>query len=109
MVDKRTKAQLFEEVESLRQEARLLFSVMDAVVTAESFEQALQQCLDMVCEYIGWPVGHLYVPDPSGDGELTPTSVWHLADPKTFQAFREVTEQNRGRRNESPGLPNSQR
>jgi len=95
MDEKRTKAQLTEEVNSLRQEARLLYSVTQVAATTESFEEALQRCLDIVCEYIMWPVGHLYVPDLSGDGVLAPTSVWHLADPKAFQAFRQVTEQTR--------------
>ncbi len=73
-------------------ENALLYSTVMFASQTEEFEEALQQCLDLVCEYVEWPVGHLYVPAPSGTGELAPTSVWHLDDPKAFQTFRDVTE-----------------
>src|SRR5438445_5502411 len=40
-----------------------------------------------------WPVGHLYV--SNGQGEMVPTTVWHLEEPERFRVFREVTEASR--------------
>ncbi len=44
-----------------------------------------------VCRHFGWPVGHAYLPAEDGSGELAPSTIWHLADPKGFAAFQRVT------------------
>jgi signal transduction histidine kinase/FixJ family two-component response regulator len=62
--------------------------------------------LDLICEYLGWPVGHVYVTKRSAgpdEPELLPSSLWHLGDPKRFAAFRRITEQTPLRSGE--GLP----
>ena len=74
------------------QNANLLHFTALAAATTDSFDDALQQCLDLVCEYVGWPVGHVYVPAPDGSRVLISTAVWHLDDPSAFEVFREVTE-----------------
>ena len=84
-----------EEAKQSAAEARLLYSTAAAAAQTESFDEALQQCLDLVCDYVGWPVGHLYVPAPEGAGDLVSTSVWHLDDPDEFRVFREITERTR--------------
>ena len=92
-ITERKRAQ--EEAERSAGETRLLYSTAAAAATTDSFDEALQRCLDLICEYIRWPVGHLYVPTPRGTGDLEPTSVWHLDDPQAFQLFRDVTERTR--------------
>ena len=77
------------------EDTRLFHSTARAAATMDSFDEALQQCLDLVCRYVGWPVGHVYVMATDGTGELEPAPVWHLDDPIAFQVFREVTEQIR--------------
>ena len=89
-----------EQAERSADEARFLSSTVQVAATMESFDQALEQCLDIVGRYVGWPLGHIYVPAADGTGELEPTSTWYLADPQAFQAFRQVTEQTRF----SPGV-----
>lgn len=84
-------------------ETRFLYSTALVAAYTESFDDALQQCLDLVCGYVGWPVGHLYVPAPDETGDLKPTSVWHLDDARAFGAFRDLTERTTFRRGE--GLP----
>jgi PAS domain S-box-containing protein len=76
-------------------EVRLLYSIAAATSDTESFEHALQQCLDLVCEYLGWPVGHLYMLASDDTGELVPTSIWHVDDAQTFEPFRQETERTR--------------
>ena len=84
-------------------EARLFYWLASIAASQGSVDHALQQCLDAVCEYVGWPVGHLYVDAADGTGELAPTAIWHLEDPERFDGFRRVTERTRFSR--GVGLP----
>jgi PAS domain S-box-containing protein len=59
---------------------------------ATSFEEALQDFLDDICDYNGWPVGHAYVLSDDRSDRLIPSAIWHLADPERYARFREVTE-----------------
>ena len=81
-----------ESAKLATEETRLLYSTTLAAATTESFDESLQRCLDLVCEYVGWPLGHVYVPDAGGTGVLESTSVWHLQDPQGFKVFQNVTE-----------------
>src|SRR5262249_20816381 len=58
-------------------------------------EDALQVVLDQVCAHTGWPVGHAYVQTQDSPTELVPTTIWHLDSPRSFDAFRKVTEATR--------------
>ena len=112
----RTKAQLIQELESLRlkspplnppaetgstsaqpatAESDLFYSLATIASSQMSSDEALQQCLDIVCEYLGWPVGHLYIEASDGTGELAPTTIWHLDNPQEFETFRTATEKTR--------------
>jgi signal transduction histidine kinase len=81
-----------EIVERHRAEALvgLLQVVAVAANQAATVEEALRSCLDEVCRATHWPVGHVYLPDGSGD--LLSTLMWHLDDPDRFATFRELTE-----------------
>ncbi|MDQ6695737.1 MAG: PAS domain S-box protein [Chloroflexota bacterium] len=71
---------------------------------APTIRQAAQTCLDKVCAFTNWPVGHLYL-RPYRDAhqgaegysdELIPTDVWYLndaLDPQRFSSFRKATEE----------------
>ncbi|MEE8606413.1 MAG: SpoIIE family protein phosphatase, partial [Nitrospiraceae bacterium] len=61
---------------------------------ATTIEQAMQICLENICSFGGWPVGHCYMVD-EGTGELVSTKIWHLDDPERFKVFREITEAHR--------------
>jgi len=76
----------------------LLF--MTAAITAEvdDAEDALLRSLRVICAYLGWPVGHLYMQSEAEKGStgarvLVPTGIWHLDDPQEFAAFRRITDQ----------------
>lgn len=74
-------------------DATLLYHASAEAAAATSFEYALQRFLGLVCEYVGWPVGHLYVAATDGRNELVPSGSWHLDDTEKFEVFRQVTEQ----------------
>ena len=40
---------------------KLLKTVASAANEASSIEEGLQQSIDSICEYTGWPVGHVYI------------------------------------------------
>ncbi len=52
---------------------------------------AIRQCLDAVCEYAGWPVGHAYVARAGSGGALAPSDLWRAAGDGDFEAFRIAT------------------
>jgi PAS domain S-box-containing protein len=81
--------------EALRAQTKnvgLMQQVAAAANEAASVEDALQTCLDLVCAYTGWPVGHAYMLAGDGNEKLAPTRIWHFGDPGRFEAFRRVTE-----------------
>ena len=71
---------------------RLLHRTVAMAAETTSLSEALQRCVDTVCEMTGWPVGHVYLAPEGGDGELSPSRIWHLDAGGSYEAFREVTE-----------------
>lgn len=70
----------------------LLQAVAVASNEASTVEEALQETIDRVCAYTGWPVGHVYLLDETS-GVLVPSQIWHLDEPRDrFDTFRLVTE-----------------
>ena len=59
---------------------------------AQDIDEAMRGCLDAVCAYTGWPVGHAYVRSSETPDLLVPTDIWHLDEPKRFATFRKVTK-----------------
>ncbi|MEO7912140.1 MAG: PAS domain S-box protein [Roseiflexaceae bacterium] len=79
----------------LRQKTAFIQLFQEVAVAANqvtSLEQALQTAVDAICIHIGWPLGHVYLPDPDMPGGLLPTSIWHLDDAQRFATFRSITE-----------------
>jgi PAS domain S-box-containing protein len=80
-----------EKLEQQAVEARLLHQTSAMAGQTDSFEEAMQQCVNAVCEMTGWPVGHVYL--LSADHErLEPTSIWHLQSPDSHRNLVEVTQ-----------------
>ena len=84
-------------------EAQLLHRTAELGAEVQSMDEALQGVVDLVCDMTKWPVGHVYEPSPTQTDELIPTTIWYLADLKTFAVFKEVTERTTFMRGE--GLP----
>ncbi len=70
---------------------KLLQEIAAAANEALTIEDAAQACIDKVCDYIGWPVGHVYFPSENSTTKMLPSSIWHLDDPKKFEEFRSIT------------------
>ncbi|MEE8107473.1 MAG: response regulator [Planctomycetota bacterium] len=80
------------ELQRQSMEANLLHRGAEMAAETDSFDEALQHVIDLLCEMTGWPVGHVYVPLADNAGELAPTTIWHLAEPQRYRVFRDVTE-----------------
>jgi two-component system, sensor histidine kinase and response regulator len=80
-------------------EARLLHQATTVAAEAASFNEALEQCVNIICELTNWPVGHVFVPDPSGEVLVSP-GIWYFDHPEDHVALREISERVRLRRGE---------
>lgn len=85
---KRSEGILIEQ----RRSIQLLHDIAEAAQAAGSLDEAYQICLVMVCAYMDWPIGHVYVLSEETPDLAVSSKVWHLADPKRFAAFRKATE-----------------
>lgn len=62
---------------------------------AQSFNYALKENIRNICEFMEWPVGHVYLPANDGTGEFYPTKIWHIENNEKFESFRELTMKTR--------------
>ncbi len=92
-----------QAIERQAMEAKLLYQATQLAINADSFEAALQQCLDMVCKLTGWPVGHAYLAPNDGSDELRSSTIWHLEKSDDHAEFRKVSESTGFKR--GAGLP----
>jgi len=56
-------------------------------------EEIMQVSMDLICQKIGWPIGHLYLLSEDSSQELISTPIWHMEHPEHFETFRHITEQ----------------
>ena len=59
-----------------------------------SIEELIQIILDQICDYQGWPLGHVYVVENSANGPLLSSmKIWHaeVLD-ETMLQFKEISE-----------------
>lgn len=73
-------------------EINLLRSVASTANQSSTIHESLRICLEQICAYLGWPVGHVYLLSEKSKDELVPARIWHLKDPARFDTFRNVTE-----------------
>jgi signal transduction histidine kinase len=85
-ISERVTRELYER----QQELALLVAVARAANDSSGVEDALSRVISCVCAHTGWPVGHVYLTDPTVG--LRPTAIWHMDHPDRFETFRRVTE-----------------
>ncbi|MCH8126346.1 GAF domain-containing protein [candidate division KSB1 bacterium] len=80
--------------EALHQKTTLIKLHQEIAVAANkalTMEDAAQACIDKVCDYMRWPIGHVYLPSENSPTEMIPSSIWHLDDAKKFEEFQNIT------------------
>lgn len=61
---------------------------------SRSVDEAITYSLRKICEFTGWPVGHLYLLEEDWQ-TLFSSGIWYLEDKKRFNNFREITQKSR--------------
>jgi diguanylate cyclase (GGDEF)-like protein/PAS domain S-box-containing protein len=86
------------EATSLRERSavELLEAVAVAANGTESFDATLQVCLDRICAYTGWPVGHAFIKAAEGQ-DASSSPIWHLDDPERYLRLRAASDELRVR------------
>jgi PAS domain-containing protein len=83
-------------------QAALLWRMIQHCVRSVDVETALGCVIHDICEPLGWPVAHVYLPDPDPvrPRRMTPSGIWHLDDPRRYGRLREATERTSFERDE---------
>ena len=63
-----------------------------AALQATGVREAVAVCLEQICLYAGWKLGHAYIRDESGE-QMVSSGVWFPASGAWFTSFRQRTEQ----------------
>jgi len=80
------------KIEHQNQLLGMLQKVAAAANLSKSVEEAFGRCIDQICAYTGWPIGHVYRVAQDRGGDLVSTDIWHLDDPARFDAFKAISD-----------------
>ncbi|MGC1275105.1 MAG: response regulator [Planctomycetaceae bacterium] len=61
-------------------EATLLHKATAIAAETSSFEEALESCIEIVCELTDWPVGHVCLADPDDPDRILSSDIWHFRE-----------------------------
>ncbi len=92
IIDLTERARVENLLERQATEASLLHRSLALASDSTGFEDALQRCVDEVCQHLGWPVGHVYLPTEDARS-LESTPIWHFGQEGDYEEFRRVTEE----------------
>jgi len=54
-------------------------------------EIALKKCLEEVCDYLGWPLGHIYMPQDEDDNDIFISRIHYGSNPDLLDRFERAT------------------
>ncbi|MEA2575639.1 MAG: hypothetical protein QOH93_2937 [Chloroflexia bacterium] len=98
VVEQQTQTQALRVGDTVAGLLQLAGEVAAGIGLAVTLEDAMQLCLDRICEVTGLPVGHillargdLYTRD-GAHVQLASSGVWHLQDPDQYHLLRKVTQ-----------------
>lgn len=74
---------------------RVLFqeTLANAVDCAPSLDEALKVCLKLVCEYLEWPLGHVFMIEDCVDLTIRDTGIWYSDGNENLQPFIEISRE----------------
>ena len=88
-----------EQVNEKSAKKAALVELLKVVATAceecVDIESVVQMCVEQICTHIGWPVGHAFRTADASPWNLTSETLWYLADPQRFSAFRDLAQERR--------------
>ena len=88
-------ALIFRDITERKRKAaliELLESLARATNEAATVEQGLQACLDRICEYGGWQLGHVGLFAAGQSSGVTKVTYWRCEDAARFGEFMRLTD-----------------
>jgi len=73
--------------------SKLIKSIAVASNETRAIGETLRFCIRQVCEFAGWPLGHLYLTAENPSEGLVPTPFWYVEEPGQFDTFQEITRE----------------
>jgi PAS domain S-box-containing protein len=70
----------------------LLQNISLSAIEATTSDYAFRQILAHICEYMNWPLGHVYIWS-DGNQALVSSGIWYMSDADSFKAFRALSEE----------------
>jgi len=92
--DQQESEKMKKAYDLLQQETNYSKLLKDIAILSNSsdpVEEALKQSMQKICDFTGWPVGHVYVKNADED-LLRSSKMWVLADWEKYNAFKKETE-----------------
>ncbi len=88
---------IVEQTEKLANQAAMM-DLMNAVAVeaneSPDAESSYATCLERICEFTGWEVGHVFLPCNDGTERCHSSDHWYSSERGKFTSFQEVTEQS---------------
>ena len=82
-------------LEQRTMQAELLQGTAEISNSTDSFENALKSLTELVCETIGWPVGHVFIPSENEPEVLVSSGICYLVNPDKDIGFQNDTANTR--------------
>jgi PAS domain S-box-containing protein len=83
-------------VEKALQKKTLLVQLLRDIAVASNeavaIDPAIRFAVDRICEYTGWPVGHVYFISNDANRQLLSSQIWHLSEPERYESFKKLTD-----------------
>jgi signal transduction histidine kinase len=73
--------------------SKLIKSIAVASNETRAIGETLRFCIRQVCEFAGWPLGHLYLTAENPSEGLVPTPFWYVEEPGQFDTFQKITQE----------------
>lgn len=71
--------------------SRLFRNLIENIDDSMTELDVLASATREICIYMGWPIGHVYLPSDRDPERLVPSGRWYLENPDKFEEFRSNT------------------
>lgn len=80
-----------KKIRDKKNEVELIYQLTELLSEASSFEYALQQTVDLICERMMWDVGHVYLPSEKEDKKLISSDIWYVGKHIEIKEFQQAS------------------
>ncbi len=84
-------SKLIKTIASEIEYSKLIKTIAVASNETRAVDETLQFCIQRICQFAGWPLGHLYLTNENPSKGLVPAHIWHVDKPGQFDTFQKIT------------------